>query len=142
MVEKIDQFCDETKQRPPVGRTREYVRACLESLALTYRRTIEGLEEILGWKIEIIHIVGGGTQNELLNQMTADACGRPVIAGPIEAAAIGNVVVQAMAIGRIKSLTEAREIVRTNFDVKRYEPENSGKWDAAYRRFREIVGGR
>jgi rhamnulokinase len=141
MVEKIDQFCAETKQRPPAG-AGEYVRACLESLALTYRRTIEGLEEILGWKIEVIHIVGGGTQNELLNQMTADACGRPVIAGPIEAAAIGNVLVQAMAIGRIKSLAEAREIVRMNFDVKRYEPANSDKWDAAYRRFREIVGSR
>jgi rhamnulokinase len=138
MVEKIDQFCADTKQRSPAG-VGEYVRACLESLALTYRRTIEGLEEILGWKIEIIHIVGGGTQNELLNQMTADVCGRPVIAGPVEAAAIGNVLVQAMAIGRIKSLAEAREIVRMNFDVKRYEPANSGKWDAAYRRYLEIV---
>ena len=71
--------------------------------------------------------------------MTADVCGRPVIAGPVEAAAIGNVLVQAMAIGRIKSLAEAREIVRMNFDVKRYEPANSGKWDAAYRRYLEIV---
>ncbi|HEY1922471.1 MAG TPA: rhamnulokinase family protein, partial [Tepidisphaeraceae bacterium] len=139
MVEKIDQFCGETKQRPPGG-VGEYVRACLESLAMTYRRTIEGLEEILGWKIEVIHIVGGGTKNELLNQMTADACGRPVVAGPVEAAAIGNVLVQAMAVGRIKSLAEAREIVRANFDVKRYEPRDAGKWDAAYGRYLEIVG--
>jgi rhamnulokinase len=115
------------------------VRACLESLALTYRRTIEGLEDILAWKIEIIHIVGGGTQNELLNQMTADACARPAVAGPIEAAAIGNVLVQAMAVGRIGSLAEAREIVRGNFNVKRYEPRDVGKWDAAYRRYMEIV---
>jgi len=138
MVEKIDQFCAITKQPPPGGRG-EYVRACLESLALTYRRTIQGLEDILGWKIEIIHIVGGGAQNELLNQMTADACARPVLAGPVEAAAIGNVLVQAMAVGRVSSLAEAREIVRLNVKVKRYEPRNAGKWDAAYRRYMDIV---
>ncbi len=87
----------------------------------------------------MIHIVGGGTQNELLNQMTADACGRPVVAGPMEATAIGNVLVQAMAVGRMKSLGEAREIVRVNFGVKRYEPRDVGKWDSAYRRYVEIL---
>lgn len=138
MVEKIDQFCVATKQRPPAG-PGEYVRTCLESLALTYRRTIEGLEDILGWKIEIIHIVGGGTQNELLNQMTADACARPVVAGPVEAAAIGNVLVQAVAVGRVGSLAEAREIVRENFNVKRYEPRDVGKWDTAYHRYGEVL---
>ncbi|HEX4055417.1 MAG TPA: rhamnulokinase family protein [Tepidisphaeraceae bacterium] len=139
MVEKIDRFCAETGQRTP-GSRGEYVRACLESLALAYRRTIEGLEDILGRKIKIVHIVGGGTQNELLNQMTADACGRPVVAGPVEATAIGNVLVQAMGVGRIKSLSEARGIVRENFNVKRYEPGDAGKWEEAYRRYVGIVG--
>jgi rhamnulokinase len=94
---------------------------------------------VLGKQIEIIHIVGGGCQNELLNQMTADACARPVVAGPVEATAIGNILVQAMAVGRLKSLADARAIVRENFDVQRYEPKNAAKWDAAYRRYMEIV---
>lgn len=108
---------------------------------LTYRRTIEGLEDILGRKIKIIHIVGGGTKNELLNQMTADACGRTVVAGPVEATAIGNVLVQAMAVGRVKSLAEARGIVWENFEVKQYEPLDRGKWDRAYQRYMGIVDG-
>jgi len=87
----------------------------------------------------VIHIVGGGTKNELLNQMTADACGRPVIAGPVEATAIGNVLVQAMAVGIVKSLADARAIVRANFEVMRYEPRDAGKWDAAYHRYMGIV---
>jgi rhamnulokinase len=137
MVEKIDQFCAKTHQRPPsdIG---QYVRACLGSLALTYRRTLEGLQEILGKQIETIHIVGGGTQNELLCQMTADACGRAVIAGPVEATAIGNILVQAMAVGRIKSLADARAIVRENFPVKRYQPADTKRWEADYQRFIEI----
>jgi sugar (pentulose or hexulose) kinase len=138
MVPKIDQFCAKTKQRAP-GTRGEYIRCCLESLALTYRRTIEGLEDILGRTIKVIHIVGGGTRNELLNQMTADACGRTVIAGPVEATAIGNVLVQAMAVGRVKSLADARAIVRENFDVKQYEPRDAAKWDAAYQRYMGIV---
>jgi sugar (pentulose or hexulose) kinase len=138
MVEKIDQFCAKTKQRTPATRG-AYVRTCLESLALAYRRTLEGLQDILGKKIGIIHIVGGGCQNELLNQMTADACARPVVAGPVEATAIGNILVQAMAVGRLKSLAEARSIVRENFNVQRYDPRNAAKWDAAYQRYLEIV---
>ncbi len=138
MVEKIDKFCAQTRQRAP-GSPGEYVRTCLESLALTYRRTIEGLEDILERKIRVIHIVGGGTQNELLNQMTADACGRTVVAGPVEATAIGNVLVQAMAVGRVKSLGDARAIVRENFSVKQYEPRDTGKWEGAYRRYAEIL---
>jgi rhamnulokinase len=139
MVEKIDAFCRQTGQRLPQSRG-QYVRACLESLALTYRRTIEGLEDILGRRIKVIHIVGGGTQNELLNQLTADACGRPVIAGPVEATAIGNVLVQAMAVGVVRSLQEARWIVRENFGVKRYEPAGAGKWEGAYQRYLGMVG--
>lgn len=135
---KIEQFCKKTRQQAP-GTRGEFVRTCLESLALTYRRTLEGLEDILGRKISTIHIVGGGSQNLLLNQMTADACGRTVVAGPIEGTAIGNILVQAMAVGSVKTLDDARAIVRGSFDVKRYEPRDSAKWEAAYKRFREVT---
>jgi rhamnulokinase len=138
MVPKIDEFCKLTGQRGPSSRG-EYVRTCLDSLALTYRQTLVGLEKILGRSIDTIHIVGGGAQNQLLNQMTADACGRRVVAGPVEATAIGNILVQAMAVGAVKSLDEARAVVRNSFDVKTYEPRETKKWDEAYERFRGIV---
>ncbi|MGB7160863.1 MAG: rhamnulokinase family protein [Tepidisphaeraceae bacterium] len=134
---KIDRFCELTKQPKPSNRG-DYIRTCLDSLALTYRRTLEGLEDILGRKLNTIHIVGGGTQNELLSQMTADACNRVVIAGPVEATAIGNILVQAMATGDVKSLADARAIVRQSFDVKRYEPRDTKRWDLAYARFRAL----
>jgi rhamnulokinase len=137
MPVKIEQFCKETKQRPPHTRG-DFIRTCLESLALTYRKTLDGLEDVLGKKVGVIHIVGGGCQNELLNQMTADACQRPVVAGPIEATAAGNILVQAMATGEVKSLSDARTIVRNSFDVKRYEPKPDKKWDAAYEKYRQI----
>jgi rhamnulokinase len=141
MVGKIERFCQETKQKTPNTRG-DFVRTCLDSLALTYRRTLAGLEEITGRKIDVIHIVGGGCQNELLNQMTADACGRAVVAGPIEATAAGNILVQAMAIGEIKSIAEIRSVVRASFNVKRFEPGDTRKWDKAYERYMEIVAKR
>jgi rhamnulokinase len=130
MPEKIREFCKKTSQPEPKS-PGEFVRVCLESLALSYRRTLQGLEDILGRRIATIHIVGGGSRNELLNQMTADACGRTVIAGPVEATAIGNILVQAIGIGLIKSLTDAREVVRNSFEVKRYEPKETQIWDKA-----------
>jgi sugar (pentulose or hexulose) kinase len=138
MIEKIDRFCTDTQQRTP-GSRGEYVRTCLESLALAYRKTVEGLEDIVGKKIRIIHIVGGGAQNELLNQMTANACNRVVLAGPVEATAAGNILVQAMAVNDVESLEAARAVVRESFDVKRYEPQDVKKWDAAYERYSKIV---
>jgi rhamnulokinase len=141
MVGKIEKFCTQTRQKPPTT-PGGFIRTCLDSLALTYRRTIGGLEDLTGRKINVIHIVGGGTQNELLNQMTADACARPVIAGPVEATAAGNILVQAMAVGAVKSLADARAIVRQSFDVKRYEPKEAGKWDQAFERYMEIVAKR
>ncbi|HSU67650.1 MAG TPA: FGGY-family carbohydrate kinase [Tepidisphaeraceae bacterium] len=138
MPVKIEAFCKQTGQRTPNTRG-DYVRACLDSLALTYRRTLDGLEDVLGRRIGTIHIVGGGCQNELLNQMTADACNRPVLAGPIEATAIGNILVQAMATGDINSLADARAIVRKSFEVKRYEPQEPKRWQEAYSKYREIL---
>ena len=141
MPRKIVDFCRQTSQRPPESRD-EFIRTCLDSLALTYRKTLEGLEDVLGRRISVIHVVGGGSQHELLNQMTADACNRPVVAGPVEATAIGNILVQAMATGDVRSLAEARRIVLGSFDVSRYEPRHTKEWDAAYARYRELPGSR
>lgn len=138
MPPKIEAFCKSTGQRPPSTRG-EFVRACLDSLALTYRKTLEGLEDVLGRKVSTIHIVGGGSQNELLNQMTADACDRPVLAGPVEATAIGNVLVQAMATGDIRTLAGARLLVRSSFPLKRYTPNHTRQWQDAYTKYRKLL---
>ncbi len=133
MPEKIDQYCQETGQTLPTSRG-AYIRACVDSLALKYRQTLEGLEDILGYSIDTIHIVGGGTQNELLNQSTANVCKKKVVAGPIEATAIGNILVQAMATGVIANIAEARKVVQNSFPVQHYEPQPSDV-DAVYSRF-------
>jgi rhamnulokinase len=137
MPKKIADFCRATYQPIP-QEPGEFVRICLDSLALAYRQTLEGLQDLLGRRIGVIHIVGGGVQNELLNQMTADACAREVIAGPIEATAIGNILVQAMASKAVRSLEEARGIVRGSFEVKRYTPRDTARWDEAYERFARL----
>jgi len=139
MPQKIVEFCKRTNQTPPSSHG-EFVRCCLDSLALTYRRTLEGLEDVLGKKIPTIHVVGGGCRNELLNQATADACNRTVIAGPVEATAAGNILVQAMATGAVKSLADARQIVARSFEVKRFEPEAKSEWDEAYARYENVLG--
>ena len=139
MPAKIERFCRDSNQPAPAD-PGQIVRCCLESLALRYRRTLEHLEELTGQQIETIHIVGGGSQNELLNQMTADACARTVVAGPAEATAIGNLLVQAISVGAVASLAEARRIVRESFDVKRFEPREPAAWDAKHARFREVAG--
>ncbi len=117
----------------------QIIRCCLESLALKYRQVLTWLEELSGERVEVIHIVGGGTQNELLNQFTANACGRPVVTGPIEATALGNVLVQARTAGEIGSLAEIRSVVRASSSVKRYEPQDTFAWDDAYGRFRDLL---
>ena len=106
-------------------------RCILESLALKYRRTIEQLERVSRLKIGTVHVVGGGSSNQLLCQMTADACGRPVIAGPIEATATGNILVQAIALRLVSSLEQAREVVRQSVRLQIYEPKSTGQWDEA-----------
>ena len=110
-MERISRYCRDRGQPAPdsVG---EFVRAALEGLAFSYREVIGQLEMVLGYRLESIHIVGGGSRNWLLNQFTADATGLPVVAGPVEATAAGNILVQAMALGRIGSLEEGRAIIR------------------------------
>ena len=135
MVAAIGAFCDRTGQRRPEG-IGEYIRCCLESLALKYRWALERLEKFRGRRIEVIHIVGGGTQNRLLCQLAADATARPVIAGPVEATATGNVLMQALGRGHIGSLEQAREVVRRSFPLDNYEPTAArDRWDAAYAAF-------
>jgi rhamnulokinase len=134
MPKTIQGFCRETKQ--PVPKTNdELIRCCYESLALTYRETLGSLEELAGNKIKVIHIVGGGSQNKLLNQFTADACQRPVVAGPVEATAIGNLLTQVRASGELGSLAEMREVVQTSSDVICYEPASATAWNEAAERF-------
>ncbi len=135
MPAAIRRFCARTGQPEPTE-VDATVRCCLESLALKYRWVLERLEEFRGRRIETIHIVGGGTQNRLLCQLAADATRRTVIAGPVEATAIGNVLMQAMARGHISSLEQARAVVRDSFDLTTYTPfGDSAAWDAAYARF-------
>jgi rhamnulokinase len=121
MPKAIQAFCRETKQ--PVPKTDgELVRCCYESLALKYREVLGSLEELTGEKTEAIHIGGGGSQNKFLSQLAADACQRPVITGPVEATAMGNLLTQIRADGELASLAEMREIVRASSSVQRYEP--------------------
>jgi rhamnulokinase len=110
----------------------------LESLALAYRDVLERLLAVSGRQAEVIHIVGGGTQNELLNQMTANATGRPVIAGPVEATVIGNALVQLIALGELKDMGEARQLAAQVEVLKRYEPQASSAWEDAYQRYKDL----
>ena len=106
---------------------------------MKYRWVVEILEELTGRPVEVVHIVGGGTQNKLLNQFTADATGRRVETGPIEATAIGNILMQMLAVGRINSLSEGRDIVRRSFPMETYEPRDGQIWADAYGRFLELL---
>jgi rhamnulokinase len=133
MPARIRALCHTSGQPVPQSKG-AVVRCALESLALKYRWVLERLEEILGRRLEPIHIVGGGTQNWLLNQFTADAADRQVITGPIEATAAGNVMAQAMALGHIASLDEGRRVVRNSFDLTIYEPTGQPGWEDAYGR--------
>ncbi len=138
MPSRIVDYCKRTDQTPPSD-AGEILRCALESLALKYRWVLEKLEVIRGRSIDVIHIVGGGAQNQTLCQFTADATGTPVVAGPIEATAVGNIAVQAMACSLIGSISEAREVVRRSFNVITYEPQNPARWDEAYARFLKIT---
>ncbi len=132
MPTRIQKYCERTRQAAPRSKG-AIIRCVLESLALKYRWVLERLEEMLGYRLDPIHIIGGGTQNRLLNQLTADATRRVVIAGPIEATAIGNVLMQAVALGQLHSLDEARALVRYSFKPETYEPQLSDRWEVAYR---------
>ncbi len=138
MPKRIQDFCRETRQ--PVPETKgQIVRCALDSLALRYRATVESLDKLFGKRHDPIHIVGGGTQNKLLCQLAADAMGRTVVAGPVEATAIGNVLVQAMGAGVVGTLAEARQIVRDSSNLLQYQPRQNPAIEAAYRLFQDIA---
>ena len=137
MTDAINDFCIQTGQPLPANEG-AYVRCCLESLALQYRRVLEMLGDVYETSFETIHIVGGGTQNKLLNQFTADATGTTVITGPVEATIIGNLIMQAIGLGHIKDLSEGRKIIRNSFDLETYTPRQTNAWDAQYERFLKL----
>lgn len=138
MPEKIRSYCLETGQQTP-GTDGEVIRVALESLANKYRWVLERLEELTGKKFYPVHIIGGGSQNRLVNQFTANATGRSVVAGPVEATAIGNIMMQAIGMGRLGSLTEARRMVGKSFGVEDYAPEAQVGWDKAYAKLKELL---
>jgi len=140
MPEAVAAYCRRTGQTPPATKAAT-VRAVLESLALKYRFVLDQLRSVLGHPIDRVHVIGGGSRNALLCRLTAEAAGLPVAAGPAEATAVGNILVQAMALGLVGSPAEVRRIVRESFAPALYEPSGpAAAWDAAYGRFRAIIG--
>jgi rhamnulokinase len=138
MVEAIKEFCRKTGQTVPetIGQT---VRIIFESLAMKYCYTMELLKEFSPKPIELLHIIGGGCRNEMLCQLTANALGMPVVVGPSEATALGNIMVQAMADKRVSSLKEIREMVSASTDIVKYIPKDREAWDKAYPKFVKIL---
>jgi rhamnulokinase len=138
MPAAIRSFCGRTGQAVPESKG-DVLRCALESIAMKFRHVLGMCEELTGGRLETIHIVGGGTKNRQLCQAAADACGRRVVVGPIEATAIGNLMMQAVAAGDVASIAEAREVIRRSFPVDEYEPRNTAAWDEAYAKFLKIV---
>jgi len=140
MTPRIKEYCTETGQPKPMS-VGEHIRCVYESLALNYRRTLRQLEELTGARYRALHVIGGGSLNRVLNQMTADATGLRVTAGPVEAAALGNAVVQFMAHGEVKDIWEARRVIAESMVKGAYVPLDPEAWDEPYRRFEGITGG-
>ena len=141
MTEAITAFCARTNQPAPKT-PGEFTRCIYESLALAYRRTLGTLEGLIGSRIEVLHVLGGGSRDALLCQATADACDVVVEAGPAEATSVGNVLMQAMAVGRISSLGQLREFSRRSSDLRRYRPQQTSAWERQAARFEALAGSR
>lgn len=138
MPGKIAAQCQFTGQTAPLS-PGELARTILESLALRYRQVLDSLESLLSRRFEVIHIVGGGSRNSVLNQFVADSTARKVVAGPAEATAIGNILIQAIGAGAIANLTEARELVRRSFPLEVFSPRPGADWDRAYEKYRKLA---
>jgi len=138
MPEAIREFTRRTGQRVPETEG-AVLRCALDSIAMKFRHVLEMCEELIRRRIQVVHIVGGGTKNRLLCQAAADACGRPVLAGPVEATAIGNIMMQAVAAGEVENIAEARNIVRESFPLDEYQPRNVQAWNDAYSRFMDVL---
>ncbi len=138
MPEAIRNLCRKNDQPVPEDEG-AVVRCALDSIAMKSRFVLARLEQLTARRLNTVHIVGGGSQNRLLCQATADACGRRVLAGPVEATATGNIMMQAVADGAVGSIAEARQCIRRSFPVEEYEPQSSDAWDDAYGRFVNLL---
>ena len=138
MPSRIQKFCQDTNQRVPETKG-QIIRVALESIALKYRFVLQRLEELSGKRLEPLHIIGGGTKNRLLNQFTADATKRTVVTGPVEATAFGNVLMQAVGLKHLGSLSDARQVVRSSFDVEEYHSKLDAGWDEAYAKLLNLM---
>jgi rhamnulokinase len=136
MPEAIAAYCARTHQPAPASQP-AFARAIFESLALKYREVLESLEEITARHISKIRVIGGGSRNRVLNQFTADATGRTVIAGPVEATALGNIAMQMLATGAVSTLADARAIIARSFPTEKFEPASTAAWDEAFARFQD-----
>ena len=137
MPRRIADYCRKTYQIPP-KKPGETIRCILESLALAYCRTLQQIASVAGHRPRSLYIVGGGSKNRLLNQLSANACQVTVSAGPSEATAIGNILIQAIAMGNLGSLTDLRRVVRRSFPVEAYQPTDASTWQKAYERFQKL----
>lgn len=137
MVEAIQSYCQQTGQHVPQGYA-EICRCIFDSLALRYRQVFTWLKEFADFDINVLHIIGGGSLNNHLNQFTANSCGVTVLAGPQEGTAIGNIMLQAKASGDVKDIWEMRRIIANSLDLKQFEPQDKEVWDAAYEKFLKI----
>lgn len=137
MLKAIEAFCIRTGQPAPQNDT-QIIRTIFESLALRYREVLEILESMAPFAIDVLHIIGGGSKNQLLNQFTANAIGKRVVAGPSEATAIGNLMMQAIGAGEMSTLAEARTIIRASIETETFLPQQREAWEAAYARFVEL----
>lgn len=138
MVEAINEYCRRTNQPEPVG----YAQTCrciFDSLALRYRQVITWLKEFADFDIDVLHIIGGGSKNEYLDQFTANSCGVKVLAGPQEGTAIGNIMLQAKAAGMVDDIWQMRAIIANSIELKAFEPQDKEIWDAAYEKYLEIT---
>lgn len=138
MPRRIQEYCEKTGQYVPQTKG-EIVRCIFDSLALCYRHTIEMMDEVTGKKTPFINIVGGGTKEVPLCKFTADACARPVYTGPVEATALGNIAIQAIANGEIKDVKEARQVIANSFEIKYFEPKDTTMWDEGYAKFLKLL---
>jgi rhamnulokinase len=140
MPERIRAYCRRTGQPEPdsIGAV---VRCCLESLALRYRWVVEALELLTERRLATVRIVGGGSRNALLNQFTADACNRTVVAGPVEATALGNLLLQAVASGHLRDVASGRRAIAASVKRRTYRPHAGDAWQQAYTRFSALLAG-
>jgi len=138
MTKAITEYCAATRQPTPSNHA-EFVRCIFESLSLKYKYVLGKIKGLAPFPIEKLHVIGGGSKNPLLNQWTANALGIPVIAGPSEATAIGNIMIQAKAAGCVDSHAEMRRIIRESVHIEEFMPEGNSEWETAYQKFLKIV---